>query len=279
MDVKVELADQQSLSRAYEVVGGPLASPAQVDVIGAQPLVDRVNQLQATISLANASTSLREMRPLRALDETGREVTGVTLQPAQARVSVSIRRRINAQDVGVRIVTDGRPAPGYWVSGLNATPANITLQGNPEQLAEIGSYVNTLPVDVNDAVGDISLQIPLDLPPDVQAVDSDGNTAKAVAVQVKVAPRRSNLSVTRPVELVGVPSRVTATVDPSTVDLILSGPLPTLNEIEADPDLVRVTVDATVLDSGQRADLPLTVNAPDEIQVQVVPLSVEVTLP
>ena len=54
------------------MVGTPEAIPNQVELISAEPSIIRVSQVQATISLANASTSLREVRSLRALDEAGR---------------------------------------------------------------------------------------------------------------------------------------------------------------------------------------------------------------
>ncbi len=279
LEVTVDLSDQENLSRAYQVVGTPTVLPDQVMVIGAEPLVNQVNQVRATILLANASASLQEMRPLQALDENGREVKGVTLQPAQAQVGVNIRRRINARDVGVRVVTDGVPAPGYWLSGFDVTPTSVTLQGNPEQLTEIGSFVDTLPVDVSDAAGDINTQIPLDLPPSVQPVDSEGNTAKTVTVQVRVAARQGNLAVTRLVQLMGATPDDIIIVTPRRVDLLLSGPLPILNEIETDPDLVQVTVEVADLGPGQSVELTPTIIVPDGIEAQVVPPSVLVTLP
>jgi hypothetical protein len=53
--------------------------------------------------------------------------------------------------------------------------------------------------------------------------------------------------------------------------LLLSGPLPTLNQIEVNPDLIQVTIDASGLSSGQSASLPPTIIAPDGIQAQSIP--------
>jgi YbbR domain-containing protein len=277
-EVTVELTDQEGLSRAYQMVGAPEAIPNHVELVGAEPSINRVNQVQATISLANASTSLREVRPLRALDEAGREISGITFKPATVQVNVTIRRRINARDVGVRVVTQGSPAPGFWVSDIDVTPASVTLQGNPEQLDQIAGFVETLPVDLSNATGDISLQVPLDLPPGVSAVDSEGNTANTVDVSIQVDVRSGNMSVKRPVKLIGASPDPQITVAPTLVDLILSGPLPTLNQIETDPDLVQVLVDAAGLEGGDNNVTP-TVIAPDNIAAQVVPPTVTVNVP
>jgi YbbR domain-containing protein len=277
--VVVEFIGQQNLSRAYQVVGTPVADPDQVQLKGAKSLVDQVSHVQARVSLANATTTLQEMRPLRALDAGGREITGVTFDPTEALITVVIQRRGNARDVGVRVITQGSPEAGYWVSGLNVTPSNVTLQGEPEQLAEMETFVDTLPVDVSGAVGDLTLPIPLDLPSNVEALDSSGNPAKTVMAQVRISPRRSSLLVTRPVELLGIPSTGIVRVRPPNVELLLSGPLPTLNAIEANPELVQVAVDAAALEAGEDTNLPLQVVVPENVQYQVLPESVSVNLP
>jgi YbbR domain-containing protein len=252
----------------------PVILPDQVQISGPAPLVERVNRIQATVLLANGTTSLREMRSLKALDEAGNEVAGVQLQPAQVQVSISIHQRVNARDAGIRVVTNGTPAPGYWLSGLSVTPSGVTLQGNPDRLAEIGSFVNTLPVEVSQAVGDLSLGIPLDLPADIQAIDSDGNLVKNVTVVAQVTARKGDLMVSRPVELLAIRSGITVTLNPPEVELLLSGPLPTLNQIESDPEMVRVLVEFDHLIAGQRIEATPTVIAPSGIQTQIVPPSV-----
>lgn len=278
MEVTVELTEQQSLSRAYQVSGPPRVTPPQVTITGAKPVVDRVSRVQATISLANVSATLQETVPVRALDEAGQEVAGVTLEPTQVQVRVLIQRRQNAKDVGVRVVAEGIPASGYWVRDLSVTPANVTLQGDPQQLAETDSFIETLPVDIENAAGDISIQIPLDLPPDIQAVDSSGNAANTVTVQARIEPRSSSLSLSRSVELIGATSGITITVTPTEVDVILSGPLPTLNAIEDNEDLVQVTLDISDMQPGQSISRPPTVVAPDDVSTTVVPPEVMVTV-
>jgi YbbR domain-containing protein len=275
--VTIDLPEHQSLSPAYTMISAPVAAPQEVQVVGPAPWVEQVSQVQATISLAKASTSLRELRPLKALNEKGHEVTGVNLQPSQAQVNVAIRRRVDARDVGIRVVTTGTPPPGYWLSGLSVTPAGVTLQGNPDLLAEVGSFVDTLPVDVSEAAGDLNIAIPLDLPPDLQALDSEGNSVRNVKVLVQITARQGDLVVSRPVELVNLKPGVVATVDPPEVELLLSGPLPTLSQIEMNKQLVRVLVDATDSAPDQNADVEPTIMAPDGIKVQMAPSSVSVT--
>jgi diadenylate cyclase len=278
LPVTVDLPDQQSLSAAYELMAPPAASPQQVQVIGPAPLIEQVNQVQTSISLANATGPLRESRPLRVLDEQGREITGLTVQPDKVQVNVPIRRQMNARDVSVRVVTQGNPPADYWLSDLSVVPVGVTLQGKPDQLAELGNFVDTLPVDVSQATGDLSRQIPLDLPPEVTALDSNGNFLPAVTVTAKIEARTGNLAVTRSVELVGSSSSLTITVEPRQVDLLLSGPLPVLNDIETNPNLVRTLVDVSQLRLNQTSELTPQVLIPAGIEAQLAPSTLVVKL-
>jgi len=201
LPILITIPDQQNLSAAYELVGSPTAFPDQVEVVGPAPLVEQVDQVRTSISLANATTSLRETRPVQLLDEEEREISGLTVQPNQVQVNVSIRRRLNARDVSVQAIVAGSPAPGYQLASLTVTPANVTLQGSIDQLAEVGSVINSLPVDVSLATHDLTMQAPLDLPPNVQAVDNNGQPAKIVTVSVGITARSGNLAVTRPIKL------------------------------------------------------------------------------
>lgn len=272
--ISVDIPDLQELSLSYRLVGTPSTSPAQVQVTGPAPLVERVHQVQTTVMVANANSPIREVRPLRAVDESGREISGINLDPAQAHVTVPIRQRSDIIEVGVRAVITGTPPAGYWVSGLNVVPASVTLRGNQDLLDQTGNFIRTLPVDVSQATGDLNVEVPLDLPQDVQAVDQNGNPIQTATILAQIDVRQGDLALTQPVELIGQSNNVTATVEPPEVDLLLQGPVPTLNQIRADPGLVRVVVNIADLNPDEQADVVPTIIAPDGIHAQLIPPSV-----
>jgi diadenylate cyclase len=280
MAVSVAVADAESVSVAYEVSSSPLVSPSEVTISGPEPLVNLVSQVQASLSVLNATSTVRGTRPLQALDEQGKVVAGVTVEPAQAQVTLIISSRSDARDVGIRAITEGVPPDGYWLSHVATTPASVTLQGDPTELSALAGYVDTLPVDVSEAVGELSVQIPLDLPVGITAVDSSGASVQTVTVQATVEARTGDLLLTRPVELTGVREGVETAVAPSEVELLLSGPLPTLREIEVNPDLVKVVVDVSRLVpiEGQSYEETPQVTAPSGIKVQLTPQTVLVSM-
>ncbi|HFE66161.1 MAG TPA: TIGR00159 family protein, partial [Chloroflexi bacterium] len=275
--VTVVLQDQ-TVSAAYQIVGAPIASPDTAVVSGPKPLVDQVSVVQATLSVNNPTTSIQEIRPLLALDAEGNQVEGVTVDPNQTQISLAVTRKQNARDVGIRAITTGTPPEGYWLSGLSVEPSVVTIQGDTAVLNEIGSYVDTLPVDISQATGQLTVDVPLAIPAEVEVITAEGEPVKTVTVVAQVTTRSGDLSLTREVELFNASEGITVTIQPETIDLLLSGPLPTLQEIETHPELVRVSIDTASLTEAGQFEIEPKITAPDGLKVQLAPATVTVTV-
>jgi hypothetical protein len=115
----------------------------------------------------------------------------------------------------------------------------------------------------------------------VEAVGGNGQAVATVQVEIEVVAQTGSVMVVRSVEVPGSGDN-DVVVEPADVELLLSGPIPVLNQIEANPNLVRVLIDAADLvglTAGQSRRLTLHIIAPDDVSVQLIPLSVEVGMP
>jgi diadenylate cyclase len=280
--VLIRILDQDRLSTAYELDGPPTAQPETVRVIGPAPRVEQVSQVQATILLPNAPVEIRETVLLLALDEAGEAVPEVVLQPGQVQVRADIKGRSNTREVGIQPVITGTLPSDYQISQLSVNPSSVTLRGsNGAQMSEIGNYIETLPIDVNQATTNLRVETPLNVPADLQVFDSSGAPVRAVTVLVEITERQGAMSLNRPVELLASPATLTAplTLDPEQVTLLLIGPQTILNEIAGNPNLVRVAVDASDLrQAGDTALLQPVISAPEEVEVEIVPPSIRATI-
>ena len=98
-----------------------------------------------------------------------------------------------------------------------------------------------------------------------------------VTVQVMVVPLEGSVTLQRPVEIQGLAPGITATVAPQSVEVILSGPLPVLEEL-AEED-VRVIVDLFELSPGIHSVEPRVVVVPtDVLEESVLPATVQVEI-
>lgn len=281
IEVQIEEDSLELPSPALELSATPVTTPTEVTVSGAEPLVQAIDHASVTLPEIEASGALQRMLPVNLVDEEGQVVEGLEVEPERVQVSLTVMQRADARDVAVRAVTDGTVPEGYRLVELLVQPDRVTLLGSEEALAEIGNVVETLPVDLSQAVDDITIQMPLNLPLNVDAVGPQGNTVRSVLVTVDVEERTGHRVFSRPVEVEGS-AGLEVQVDPNTVELLVRGPLPLLEEVDAQSRLVRVVVEATdltELEQGQSVIVTPQVILPDGLRAQLTPAQVQVTAP
>jgi YbbR domain-containing protein len=101
---------------------------------------------------------------------------------------------------------------------------------------------------------------------------------QTVLVQASISPIESSLTLSNEiVQVVGLPTGLTAQVLPATVDVIVSGPLPLLDTLTRQD--IRVTVDLTGLTAGTHQLVPKVEILIADVQVEsILPGTIEVTL-
>lgn len=277
MTVALVIPDRDTLPFSYEITGNPAVTPPQVLVTGPAEVVQTVERAEVSVPLRGARASVNEERAVVLKDAEGNVLAGLTTDPANVQVSIPISQRFNTRDAAVHVVITGTVASGYWISNINVEPKTVTLLGPPSTLEQLGGFVDTVPVDVTGAAGDIVRRVPLAPPAGVSALNERGVSEGSVEVRITVVPQLSNLRLTLPVEVTGGQTADTISKSPAFVDVLLSGPLPILNQVNADPKLVRVLVDVTGLEPGPH-DLTPTLIAPEGLRATVVPNTVQIRI-
>jgi archaellum component FlaG (FlaF/FlaG flagellin family) len=138
---------------------------------------------------------------------------------------------------------------------------------------QLPGYIETNVLDLTGTVDDIETVLALNLPEGISVI-GDPN----VLVQVGVAAIEGSINITRRVEVIGIFPDLAASVAPDSVEVIIYGPIPTLQTLtEVD---VRVVVDLTGLEEGTYPLQPEVIILPDQIRLQVISpetLEVEIT--
>jgi len=255
----------------YEM-GRLVVDPSHAAVSGPASLVDQVVQATAEIYLRGEKDTLERIVPLAPTDEVGNMVSGVELDPQSARVTVPIEQRVGFRELSIKTVTEGTPASGYWISSITVEPPTITVVGDPAIVSEIPGYLETSPIDVEDAREDVSQQVPVLFPEGVSPLE-DVPTVQAL---IEISPVLGGQTVQLTPEVQGLGRGLEADFSPDTVEVILSGPLSELEALEAGD--VRVVLDLSDYEPGTHF-VPLTVVRPRSLVVQaILPDQLEVVI-
>jgi YbbR domain-containing protein len=193
----------------------------------------------------------------------------VSLSADKVLVELPVVQELGYKTVPVVPDVRGTVAFGYQVVGIMVDPQSTTVAGDPRALADL-SYLQTSPVDVSGAVGDVAVSAEPALPVGVALARS-----QTLFVRVLVSPVESSKTLEIAPQVKGAGDHP-VTVDPGAVQVTVSGPMPVLTKLR--PQDVTVTVDATGLIVGTHNIKP-TVIVPSLLKlVSVAPSDVSVTV-
>ena len=254
--------------------GAPVIDPEEVVISGPATLVSRVFSIQTFLEIAGERQTIETSLVLRAVDEQGEDVPGVTLSPQSVNVTQPITLLGGYRNVIVRVDTqDTSPAPGYRLTNIVVTPPSvIVFSSDPGLVEALPGFIETQPLDLTGAEEDIETFLELKTPEGITVLND-----QKVLVQVSISPIESNLRIAVPVEIIGLTPGDKAVVSPDVVDVILSGPVPILDALK--PGDIRVVIDVTGRTYDVYQLVPAVSHLPNRLQVDsILPASVEVTI-
>jgi YbbR domain-containing protein len=253
--------------------GTPTIDPETVMISGPLSLVSKVKEARAAITIDGATQTITQTVLVSPVDESGRVVTGIAVSPSSVTVTQPINLLGGYRNVIVKVVTTGNVASGYRLTNYFVSPSSvIVFSSDPKLVNALPGYVETQPLDLTNTDDDFESLLELNLPAGVSSVGDS-----KVLVQVSIAAIESSMTISLPVEILGLEPGLEGTVSPAAVDVIIAGPVPVLNSLK--PNDIRVKVDLTGYGVGVHQIIPEVDFLPSRVQVvSILPATVEVTV-
>jgi YbbR domain-containing protein len=248
--------------------------PKDVDLVGPQSIVSRVATVRVSLDITGLRENIDQSVPIEVLDANNTPISGLTVHPDSAHVTLPVSRQGGFRDMAVKVVVRGQVASGYRLDSISVFPPVVTVySSDPDLTNALPGVVETQPLDLQNASDNLNLRVSLNLPAGISAVGS-----QTVLIQAGISPIQSSLTLTgEKVEVTGLDVAMAAQISPASVDVILSGPLPVLNTLTRQD--VHVTVDATGLVDGTYQLTPKVQTLASNITVEsLLPGTVEVVL-
>lgn len=265
----VPLGEPAVGSRVKEV----RSTPESAVVRGPSSSVARIIGLRAEIDVTGWSVSGDDDSPVEAFDREGRAVEDVQITPAEVRARVEIEQLGGYRSVAVIPLLIGQVKSGYRVTNITVSPTLVTVvSSDPQAIDLLPGFVETVPISLTGVSGNLEQQTPLNLPEGFSVVGDS-----TVLVQVSIAPIESSITITRRLEILGLRTGLYAQASPAVVSVILTGPLPTLEQLL--PEEVRVILDLSGLGAGTYPITPEVIELPADVVIEtVLPDVIEVTI-
>jgi YbbR domain-containing protein len=252
----------------------PVVSQDSVTVSGPESSVVLVAAAQARVLIQPSGIDINQAVDLVAVDARGDVVPTVELQPNSVRVTIQIGSQLSTRALPVNPVLAGTPDPSAAITGVEAAPLLVTVEGESALLSTLVN-IDTKPVSIAGATSDVVADVQLDLPPGVTALD-----VTTVRVTASLRPQVGTRSFQVGVVLLNADPTLSYDVGSGQILVTVGGPLGALNAL--DGSTLVASVDVSGLGPGTHRVFPevsvptgLSVSAlsPRELNLTVTPPS------
>lgn len=282
-EVSVELVRmaQKSIQVRAEVMDSPPfgydwhrpeVTPPVVQVSGPERYVDAVVTAVVEVYLRTARSTVERRLSVSLRDKDDQPIGNlVEWTPRLVTVTVPIEQRPGYRDVPVRVRWEGQPARGYRIREVAVDPSIVTLFGSPTAIEAVPGYVETTPVNIEGANGNVVERLALIVPENVSVFG-----AQSIVVSVGITPIEESTWVQRAPVIQGLDDRLQAELSPRIVEILVAGPLPRLETLQ--PGDVQIVLDLTGLEAGTHTLEPSVILPEGIRQETLVPETIEVKI-
>lgn len=254
----------------YEV-GSLTANPEKVRITGPKSLVNKIDKVNATISLDGNTQDFTQDVNLTIIDKNQEALSDSEMNSLRiennAKVSVTARLWKIRQGVGISAGYVGSPASGYQVGTVTTVPDTISVAGSTEGLETLTQNDNTItiPADSIDISGesrDVERKISLkDLLPDNVKLTSDSSEDVWVTVSILPEGSREFTLLTKDIEVKNKPDDLQVTFETAQIEIRIKSDTEDLDDLNTETD-IKASIDLKGKEEGNYK-VPVTLSLPD----------------
>ncbi len=246
-------------------------TPPVIVVQGPQSKVNQVSTASGQMSIQDARRTVTQTISLTPRDDNNQPVLYVSLTPSNTVAVVPINQLGGFRDMAVKIDLRGNVAPGHLTTDVSVDPQVVTVFGSSSALDALPGYISTAPISVTNATADIDEQVPLMLPSGISMLGDP-----TVHIDVRIKPIEGSVNVQIPLMPQGLDPDLSARLSPELLDVILSGPIARLGELQQND--VQAYVNMFNLITGTYQITP-TVVVPSDIKIiSLLPPTVQIVV-
>ncbi|MFD1067055.1 CdaR family protein [Oceanobacillus locisalsi] len=265
--VTPDFINQDRMADGHEVVDYSI-DPETVSITSSREVIEAIGAVKVYVNMEDVDSSIdnREL-PVNVYDVQGNELN-VGMEPESIQVSVDVDNP--SKSVPLSVETTGELEEDLELDSITANEEEVEIFSQSDVLEDV-SEVSTEPLDLSEIEESGTVEVPLDLPEEVQAPDAE---EVEVEVEVEGTNEFENVSL----EEEGLANGLETSYTDPELNVEITGDASEVNDVTADD--VQATLDLSDLEAGAH-DVPIDIEAPDNVTAtsNVEEVTVEITDP
>lgn len=254
----------------YEV-GSLTANPEKVRITGPKSLINKIDKVNAAISLDGNTQDFTQDVNLTIIDKNQEALSDSEMNSLRiennAKVSVTAKLWKIRQGVGISAGYVGTPAAGYQVGAVKTVPDTISVAGSTEGLEKLAENDNTITIppdsiDISGESKDVERKISLkDLLPDNVKLTSDSSEDVWVTVSILPEGSREFTLSTKDIEVKNKPDDLQVTFETAQIEIRIKSDTKDLDDLDIEKD-IKASIDLKGKEEGNYK-IPVTLVLPE----------------
>lgn len=166
-----------SLEENY-VLGDITTKSESILITGPRSWINEVSEVIAIVDLNGRKENANLTVPIKLVDDEGEEVRGVQYEPSVIDVNIPVYRKVT---VPIELQTENQLPDNYEITNITINPSQVDLKGN-NNITYLTS-VQTEPIDINSLIENPTMEVELDLPPNISLVNPNEKITITVNIE------------------------------------------------------------------------------------------------
>lgn len=209
------------------VASETIIDPEEVTIKGPKSILDEISQADININIENKSRDFSQRVPITILDKK------IDFKPRSVNVIVNIIASSGSKTVGVRVKTEGKLKPNYYISKIESIPSVVDISSKENIISQI-NFLETEVIDLGklekSSVIDAKILIP----------DKIFSNTKKVKVKITLLPLKLEKKVIATFDYANNPDfQIT---DIESVRVVVSGSGSLISALDSDQVIIHLNL-------------------------------------
>lgn len=211
-------------------------NPEEIEIMGPQNTINNILEATAIVRLDGENEGLVKKVSIVALDDKNEKITNVSFNPSEVEVNIPIIKADTIKTVGIKVLTSGNLASGFWISDIIIDPISIAITGDADKIKNI-NYIETKNINIEGLSKNIEKYVDFNLPSGINLIDPKQAlyvkleiSKSIVSKQIQAKINSKNLNNTLKIE----------NIDPSIINVNITGEEQVIANIKSEDIIVNI---------------------------------------
>lgn len=257
--------------KGYSLESEPKITPQEVVITDSKSMLEYIGQVRIDIDISHISENIDREEKVIVYNKNNILIDSIDIKPEKVSVSVQVGEGYPEKILPVKPRIIGKPAPGFFVSKIEANPNHLEIYGNYFIIKNM-DFLETIPIDVSGITKTLTVKVPPLISEGIYLSD-DEQTLVEVKIQVEER-EEEKIFENRIIELREASPFLNYQLHPETVNVKVSGKYSHIRNVKEED--IKVFV---VLSDIEKEKIEIEVELPSEINlIQVIPKEVMVSI-